>query len=164
MRYAMALLALCALAALAGRGDDPEPPGGGNAELKKLKGTWTVTKAVFGKRELKAPPGLTYTFDGDKLTRSMPIGKLKGNVKGKGDRELKYKVRIATKKKPHTIEMMPEGAKSGQVGIYKIEKGELYLTMGRGKGAKGAKGAVTPKDFTGDDAPVYVMTREKDGK
>src|SRR5262245_65809988 len=104
-----ATLALCALAALAGRADDPEPPGGMTAELKKLKGTWTVTRALFGKRELKAPPGMTYTFDGEKLTRSLPpFGKV-----GKGDRTVKYKVKLTTKKKPYTIEMIPEGAKTG---------------------------------------------------
>jgi uncharacterized protein (TIGR03067 family) len=167
LKTAVACVALCGLAVLAGRGDDPdpEPPGGANAELKKLKGTWTVTKAILGKRELKvARPGLTFTFDGDKLTRATPFGKLKGNVKGKGNRTLEYKVKIDTKKKPHTIELIGEGAKSGPVGIYKIEKGELFLAHPLTKDGKGVRVAVVPKDFSGDDAPVYVMTREKDKK
>jgi uncharacterized protein (TIGR03067 family) len=166
MRSALAILTVCGLAALAGRADDPcpEPPGGGKAELKNLKGKWTVTKAVFKNRELRAPPGLTYTFDGDKLTRTTPIGKGKGNIKGKDDRSIKYKVKLDTKKKPYKIEMIPEGAKTGQVAIYKIEKGELYLALGRLAFGKGAKAAEAPKDFSGDAGPVYVMTREKEAK
>ena len=66
-----AFVALCALAALAGRaeGPDPEPPAGAKAELAKLKGTWTVTRRSLGGREAKAPAGLVYTFKGDKVTR-----------------------------------------------------------------------------------------------
>jgi hypothetical protein len=81
-----------------------------------------------------------------------------------GSRGKHNKVKIDTKRRPHTIELVPLGAARGQVGVYKIEKGELYLTTGRTKGGKNARGVVTPKDFSGDDAPVYVMTREKDGK
>jgi uncharacterized protein (TIGR03067 family) len=109
------------------------------------------------KRELKTPPGLTYTFDGDKLTRETASGKAKGSKQT-------YKVKIDTKRRPHTIELVPLGAARGQVGVYKIEKGELYLTTGRTKGGKNARGVVTPKDFSGDGEPVYVMTREKGGK
>jgi uncharacterized protein (TIGR03067 family) len=143
----IAALALCALAALAGRAADPEPPGGGKAELKKLKGTWTVTKALWNNHGQRAPIGLTYTFDGDKLTCETP--QWRAEVV-----RTTYKVTIDTKKRPHTIELIREGAKSGQVGIYKIEKGELYLTMG-------LLAKMVPKDFKGDDAPVYVMKREK---
>jgi len=151
------LLALGGLAALAGRAadPDPEPPGGANAELKKLKGTWTVTKGVFNKRELKAPPGLTYTFEGNKLTRTAPFGKGKGNVKGKGGAQQTYKVKIDTKKKPYKIEMTPDNGGKTQVGIFKIEKDELFLVTGRGKDAK------APTDFTGADAMMMVMKKEK---
>src|SRR5262245_45311332 len=122
-----ALLALGGLAALAGRADDPdpEPPGGATAELKKLKGSWTVTKGVLNKRELKAPPGLTYTFEGNKLTRTAPFGKGKGI--GKGDNKQTYKVKIDTKKKPYKIELTPDGGGKALSGIFKIEKDELYL-------------------------------------
>jgi uncharacterized protein (TIGR03067 family) len=162
----IALLALCALAGAAGRAadPDPEPPGGANAELRKLKGKWTVTKVLSGTRELKLSPEMTFTFDGDKLTRSTSLGKPKGNVKGKVERSVKYRVKIDTKKKPHTIEMIPEDGKNGPVGIYKIEKGELYLALGRPTGPKGKTVYVAPKDFKGEAGPVYVMTREKAGK
>src|SRR5262245_38253439 len=81
-----AALSLWALSALAGRADEAEPPADAKAELKKLQGTWTVTKAMMGKREFKAPPGLTYTFDGDRLTQQTPLPKLAGG-KGKEDRK-----------------------------------------------------------------------------
>jgi uncharacterized protein (TIGR03067 family) len=152
------LLALCALAAAAGRANkaDPEPLAGAKAELKKLQGTWTVTKAIPGKR--KPPFEVTYTFDGDKLRRvAYPPGpKDRG---GKGMQRLPtYKVKIDTKMKPHGIELTRAGRKSGGVvlaGVYKIEKGELLLALGEGKNA--------PKDFkgVGEGVLVYVLKREK---
>jgi uncharacterized protein (TIGR03067 family) len=132
------------------RGDDPEPPAGAKAELAKLKGTWTVTKAVWGKREAKAPPGMTYAFDGDKLTRTTPLGK--------GAGKQTFKVKIDTKKKPYKITMTPEDKDKGQSGIFKVEKGELFLATGRGKGGK------APADFKGDDVMVLVMKKEEKAK
>lgn len=148
-----ALLALCALSVPGWRADDPEPepPGGGKAELKKLKGTWTVTKRLSGRRELKALASvMTFTFEGDRLTRTTSLNK--GNKKA--ERSVKFKVKLDTKKKPHTIEVTTESGKASLVGIYKIEKSELYLALGR-------PGKEAPKDFTGADAAVYVMRREK---
>jgi uncharacterized protein (TIGR03067 family) len=144
-----AVLVMCAVAALAGRADDPEPATT-KAELKKLKGTWTVTKAVWGKREAKAPPGMTYAFDGDKLTRTTPLGK--------GAGKQTFKVKIDTKKKPYKITMTPEDKDKGQSGIFKVEKGELFLATGRGKGGK------APADFKGDDVMVLVMKKEEKAK
>jgi len=159
MRTAAVLLALCGVAALAGRADDPdpEPPGGAKAELRKLKGTWTVTKTVWQGREVKARPGLTYTFDGDKLTKAVPA-LAAGKIKAKALKQT-YKVKIDAKKEPHAIELIPDGGGAGQAGVYKIEKGQLHLATGRP--GRGAKGAVAPKDFSGDAGPVFVMTREK---
>src|SRR5262249_8389863 len=95
-----ALLALCALAALAGRADeaDPEPPSA-KAELKKLQGSWTVTKWLAKGDELKVRPGMTYTFDGDRLTRPGPIT----------GRRQTFKVKLDTGKRPHSIKLTPEG-------------------------------------------------------
>src|SRR5262245_39879830 len=116
-----ALLALCALAGAAGRADgpDPEPPADAKAELKKLQGTWTVTKMLAKGDELMARAGTTYTFDGDRLTRAAP-------VTGRGERKQTFKVKVDTRKRPHKIVLIPEGAKTRPVAIYKIEKGELY--------------------------------------
>jgi uncharacterized protein (TIGR03067 family) len=151
LKPTFAFVAMCALAALAGRGAEPDPePPVGNAELLKLKGTWSVTQAVGNKRELKAPPGLTYTFDGDKLTHTAPLGK------GNETHTRKYKVKIDTKKKPYKITMTPEGKDKGLVGIYKIEKGVLHLAMG--------KGGKPPADFSGDGAVAFEMKQEKGKK
>jgi uncharacterized protein (TIGR03067 family) len=157
-----ALLGLCALAALGGRADDPdpEPPGGGQAELKKLKGTWTVTKILAGNREVKLSSTTTFTFDGDKLTRTTSLAK----AKKKAERSLKYKVKLDTKKQPHRIELVPDNGKNSQVGIYKIEKGQLHFAPGRPTGKNGNISYVVPRDFKGEQGPVYVMTREKGGK
>src|SRR5262245_16647123 len=149
-KTARAMLALCALAALAGRADDPEPDTT-KAELKKLQGTWTVTKRVLGGREAKAPAGLIYTFDGDKVTRrfAAPEGKA-------GGRQV-LTVTIDTAKTPHRLTMKAVGSKSA-VYIYKIEKGELYLATGRGKGAK------VPDEIKGDDVALMVLKKEEKPK
>ena len=65
-----------------------------------------------------------------------------------------FTVKIDTKKAPHTIELTSATGKRDLVGIYKIEGGELYLALGRGKNA--------PKDFKGEAGEVHVMTRQKD--
>src|SRR5262245_1654886 len=104
-----AVLVMCAVAALAGRADGPEPDTT-KAELKKLQGTWKVTKRIVGKAETKAL--CTFTFDGDKLTRTMP------NPRGEGDIKVAYKVKADTKKTPHTIELI-EDRKRPPVGIVK---------------------------------------------
>src|SRR5262245_20151655 len=126
-----ATLALCALA-VAGRADNAEPPGAA-AELKKLKGTWVATRRMAKGDEVKAPAGTTYTFDGDKLTRTT------ASAKGEQPATAVFKFKIDTRKRPHRIELMPEGGKKVQPGIYKIENGELYLALGpaHGRGAAG---------------------------
>jgi uncharacterized protein (TIGR03067 family) len=143
----LTLVVLCvALVAQARSEDDPEPPGGGKA-LRELKGTWTVTRALFGNRESKAPPGLTYAFGGDKLTRKTPFGK--------GNNNLTFKVKLDTSKKPYRITMTPENGGNAQSGIFKIENGELFIATARGKDAK------PPADFKGNDVSVMIMTKEK---
>jgi uncharacterized protein (TIGR03067 family) len=151
---ASAVLALCALAALAGRADEAEPDPA-KEELKKLQGKWTVTKVLSSDGEGKPSSEMTLTFDGDKLTQSTYLATLKV----KDDRTMTYTVKVGTKKRPHTITLTHKGDKRSQAGTYKIEKGVLYLALGLP--VRGGKGAVAPKDFSGDTGPVYVMTREK---
>ena len=146
----IAFVSLCALAAAAGRADDPEPTGGDKAELAKLKGKWTVTGRVLGGREAKSPTGLTYTFDGDKVTRRFEA------PEGKAGGRQELTVTIDTSKKPHRLTLSAGRKGKGTVYIYKIEKGELYL-------ATGLKG-VMPKGFKGDDVVVLVMKKEVKGK
>jgi len=144
----LALAALCALAA-AGRADDPEPPGGLTG-LRALKGTWVVSRALYKGREVKVPPGVTYAFDGAGLTWTMPADKIVG------ERKQTFRVKVNTAKKPHTIELVAKGEGKGTAGVYKVEKGELRLSIWRPKGAN------APKDLSGDEVPVLVM--EKQGK
>jgi uncharacterized protein (TIGR03067 family) len=164
----IALLALCALAAAAGRAADPDPePAGAEAELKKLKGTWAVTKVLAGRRmgrnvvmtELKRRGGMTFTFDGDKLVITQEAA-AKG--KGKVDATQSYKVKIDAKKKPHAIDLFEDGRGPVVAWIYKIEKGELYLARSPGPTRKDPKPPERPKDFEGEGVQLYVLTREKD--
>jgi uncharacterized protein (TIGR03067 family) len=143
-----ALLALCALAAVAGRADDAEPAADAKAELKKLQGAWTVTKVRANGKEREPRVRLRFTFTGDKLRR------VSGPDKDKEIFSETFKVKLDTKKKPHTIELIDQVRRNNRAGVYKIEKGELFLALGTPKKA--------PKDFKGEFEPVYVMTREKD--
>src|SRR5262245_63486232 len=116
MRSAAALLALCALAAVAGRADDPEPPAK-DADLKALQGTWKVTSATGGGKPAGDVAKLVVAFGKGKLTAKH------------GDRE---KARESTftldpKKDPKQIDITHDGRT--QPGIYKIEKGTLYLSL-----------------------------------
>src|SRR5262245_32635693 len=155
-RTTSTILALCALAALAGRADDPEPPGGAAAELKKLKGTWVVTKSLVNGEDRKERGKLTWSFDGDKLTWTGRTTKGPGTARGGvGVATATYKVKVDTKKKPHTIELTPEGKGNCQPGVFKVEKGLLYLALSVAKSGKASE------DFTGTRGTVYVMTREK---
>jgi uncharacterized protein (TIGR03067 family) len=163
MRQRLAvILALCGLASLAPRAaePDPEPPGAAKAELGKLKGTWAVTRALAGQRELKAPAGMTYTFDGDKLAAHMPfVGKgttLKFKSKDAG-REA-FKVKVDGKKRPFKIMLIPTAGGRTHSGTFKVEKGELFLALARNKGGQ------VPKDFSGDGALVLVLKKEASGE
>jgi len=142
----LALFFCAASSARAEDDDDPEPGGGSSQAQRALKGTWTVTKAVFLGRETKAPPGMTYAFERDKLVRTTPFGK-GGNQN--------YEVKIDARKKPYRITMTPEGGGKAQSGIFKIEKGELFLATGVGKDGKAAE------DFSGTNGGVMVMTKDK---
>jgi uncharacterized protein (TIGR03067 family) len=143
VRWPLLVLTL-ALAPLASRGeDDPEPPGG-SAELRKLKGTWTVSRRIIGGKESKPPRQITYTFEGDKLTLDSGLGKKQTS-----------KVKIDTKKRPFAIELTLEGTNTVRVGIYKIEKGELFLALVSAKAPK------PPTTFDGTTGSVMVLTQDK---
>ena len=55
-----------------------------------------------------------------------------------------------------TLELIAEGEKTGTVGLCKMEKGELFLVVVQPKGVK----ALT--DFTGLEAPVYVLRHARE--
>jgi len=139
----LSLALFCAAPAAGADDEDPEPP---SQALGALKGTWTATKVVFAGREAKAPPGITYALERGKLVRSVPAGK-GGNQT--------FEVKVDARKKPYRITMTPEGGGRAQSGIFKIEKGELFLATGAGKDGKG------PEDFSGTTGGVMVMSKEK---
>jgi uncharacterized protein (TIGR03067 family) len=138
------LLLMLSLPPLALRADetDPEPPGSDAGELRKLKGTWTVSRAIIGGKEAKPPLRITYTFEGSKVT--VNSGRL-----------TTMKVKIDTKKKPFTIELTPDGSNAPRPGIYKIEKGELFLALGSATRGK------APTTFDGQTGSVMVLTQDK---
>jgi uncharacterized protein (TIGR03067 family) len=139
-----AALALCALAALAGRADEAEPPASAKAELKKLKGTWTVTKWLAKGDEFEARAGMTYTFDGNRLTRVWP-------VTGRGGRA---DVQGEARHQEGAAQDHDDARRQGKAhsGAYKFEKGLLHLATARGGDAT---------DFDGRGVQVLVMKREK---
>lgn len=126
--------------AAAGTDDDPEPPITSASELRKLRGTWTVTHGINNCKEVKPARLTTYTFEGNTVT-----------IKG-GPRPYEKKVKIDTRKRPFTIEVSLEGSpKVG--GIYKVENGKLFLAL------KSAKAEKPPTTFDGNTGRVLVMTR-----
>ena len=141
-----AILALCALAAVTGRADDPEPLAGEKAELAKLEGTWVVTKAIWGKREARSTPATTYSFDADRLVVVVPPPR--------GEGKQTFKVKLDTKKTPYRYTLTPDGGGKAQSGVYKFEKGLLYLARRRG-------GDATDFEGNGRNVEVLVMKKEK---
>src|SRR5262245_29403968 len=133
MRRAFVLLLALSLSPALARGDDdPEPPGKGGTELRKLKGKWAVTRRVFRGTELKGGVTATYEFNGDKVT--VDTGRLKYVAKVKAD----------VKNKPATLELTREDTKTTSRLAFKIEKGELHLVLSPPKGNVQAD-----EDFTG---------------
>src|SRR5262245_8230147 len=123
--------------------DDPEPPGGGR-EFVKLKGKWTVIRVILGGREVNPPRPISYTFESGKVTTEF------------GTQKRTTRVKLDARKRPATIEFIPQGAAKGQVSIYQIERGELKIASAPAKGEK-----TTPTSFDGRTGTVLVLTREK---
>src|SRR3954467_14497445 len=125
-------LALVALAAAAACADDvdPEPKSKG----KDVEGNWEVVKAI-GDKGGPPPAGLVLKF---------AKGKVSVSFMNQKDKAHSYK--LDTKKKPAHIDLTDENGKT-VAGIYKIEKGELYVCIGERTGKR-------PADFAGKDDPV----------
>lgn len=138
------VLALCVLSPLLSRADDPEPPGKGGAELRKLRGKWVVDRAIFAGKESKpnVKVNITYTFDGDKVTYD------------NGKTTYVSKIKLDTKKKPFVMEVTREDTKLTRKWVYKIEKDELHLVTV-------LKGDPKDEDLSGKNSSVLIFTREK---
>jgi uncharacterized protein (TIGR03067 family) len=134
-----ALLLALALAPL--RADDPEPPTPKEAELKALQGTWQVTSA----KSDSAP--------GDLTKATITFAKSKLMVRHGKNTPKESTFTIDPKKSPKQIDITFGG--KTEVGIYKVEKGELHLCVSEG----GNK--VRPKSFTEKGALQLTLKRAK---
>src|SRR5262245_6760455 len=141
-RAVIMALALSVLAAAARAEDDPEPPGKGGPELRKLKGKWAVTRWVLGGKERKFNSELTYEFTGDKVT--VVNGKIKSVAT----------VKVNAKNEPAVLELIREDIKTSTKMACKIDKGELFLVATPRNGDVQAG-----EDFSGKSRPLMVLTR-----
>jgi uncharacterized protein (TIGR03067 family) len=121
--------------------DDPEPPGKGGPELRKLRGKWVGTRLISRGKEGKLGQGITYVFDGDKLTYES------------GKRTYSAKVKVDAKNKVRLLEVTRDDTKATVKWAFEIRKGELYLAI------KGED--LTKEDFSGNNGIVMVLEREK---
>jgi len=122
--------------------DDPEPPGKG----KELLGNWVVVKVVGKGPGGPVPNDLMLTFEKDKMVVNV------------GDRDkLTHKYVIDAKKKPPHIDFTDGNSGKKIEGIYKIDKGELYLCIGEATNRR-------PANFDGKEEPVIVMKRQQKKK
>lgn len=136
------LLAAASLAGLASFAADPEPPATKDADLKALQGTWQVTSATEDGRPEKGVAGATFTFAKNKLTA----------------REAKAEVEEVTftldaGKSPKQIDITRNGGTDA--GIYKVEKGVLYLCLPEGRDKP------RPKRFASRDALLIILKKAK---
>jgi len=118
--------------------DDPEPPNKGG----EIRGTWVFSRVVGNGPG--APPGdVELTFEKGKATVKV------------GDQLTKsHKFTIDPRKKPAHIDITDSDRGKKIEGIYKIDKGELYLCIGERTGKR-------PTAFDGKQEPVIVMKRQK---
>lgn len=138
MTRAAALLLLLAPFPAAWAADDPEPPNKGGA----IQGTWVLVRHVGEGRP--GPNNLELTFQKDKL------------IVKNGDRHFAtHTFTIDPKKKPAHLDLIDGNRKDKKVaGIYKIEKGELYVCIGERTGTR-------PTSFDGKAEAVLVLRRQK---
>jgi uncharacterized protein (TIGR03067 family) len=146
MRRAFVLLLSLSLSPALARGDDnPEPPGKGGPEMRKLQGKWAVTRRVLRGKDVQSKVVQTYEFAGDKVT--VDSGKFKYVAT----------VKLDVKNKPMVLELTREGVKAISKIAFKFDKGELYLAV-----AAPPQGKVSAdEDFSGKDGMLMVLSREK---
>jgi uncharacterized protein (TIGR03067 family) len=139
MRKTSVLVLLFALFAPPARADevDPEPP-----RSKSILGKWEFERVLS---ELPEMPrrGLVLTFEKDKLSVSR-MGQRVDTV---------YTIKVDPRKEPAHLDIDDAERKKKIEGIYKIEKGELYLCIGERTGKR-------PTTFDGKDEVVIVLKKQ----
>jgi hypothetical protein len=138
---ALALTLMLALAAQCHAGDvDPEPPGAG---VRQLLGKWESVKHVS--KGVERPFTTTsYAFEKDKATCTFGGGK-----GGPTRQERTYKIDARRR-----AVLMTYNGKT-QTHFFKIEKGELYLSIDRSNDLR-AKPA-----FSGKTSPMVIFKKAK---
>jgi hypothetical protein len=145
MRTFALALALLALTSLTRADDvDPEPPGQG---VRQLLGKWESTKNVS--KGVERPFTTTsYHFERDKVT-------CKYGAKSQTTQERTYKIDARRR----AVLMTYHG--TTRTHFYKIEKGELYLSIDRSKDPDAKKDPNVKPDFTGKTTPVLILKKVK---
>jgi uncharacterized protein (TIGR03067 family) len=138
------MAAMLALAGIARADEDPEPPGGA-AALRQLKGTWVSVRRIAGGKETEFAEMATYKFEGDKASYTFGKG-------GKTARVMKFE---ADRKRPFAFQVIQENTKAATRYFFKIEKGELHLTLDRSKDPNARP------DFSGKVMPVVIYKRQQ---
>jgi len=145
MRTFALMAAMLALAGITRAEDtDPEPPGN-TASLRKLKGTWVSVRRIVGGKEGAFAEMATYKFEGDKATYIFGKG-------SKSTRDMKFE---ADRKRPNAFRVIQENTKTVTKYFFKIEKGELYLTLDRSNDPN------AKADFSGKVMPVVIYKQQK---
>ena len=117
---------------------DPEPSGG---SLRRLEGVWRH-RAVLERGKERAAD-VTYTFAKGRVTYS--VG---------GDGGTREAALVPDKRRKDIIELKGERGRPARY-LFKFEKDKLYLRPI-------PPGDADPKpDFSGNTAPVLILTREK---
>jgi uncharacterized protein (TIGR03067 family) len=144
-------VALLACLLIAAADPCPEPTEDGKADLKKMQGTWKVTKLEEGGRAV----------DASKIGTRIIVSKDKLTIKDKNRDEV-VTFQLNAKKKPREIDLVPlrpNGKPDDMVpGIYKLEKDTLTICFGKGDKAPRPKGFDTKER----GVSVLVMQRVKE--
>lgn len=124
---------------------DPEPVSPPEAELKKLQGTWELTKVVLGGTDqTKEKKGATLVFQKNRLTLNDGPNKAE-----------QLTVTLDPKQKPPHIDLSPANDNRPVKGIYKLQKDELTIAFTEA-------GQERPKDFDAKGVRgLLVMKRQK---
>jgi uncharacterized protein (TIGR03067 family) len=147
-RVMLGLVALLAVVA-PGVADDKPKEEAAKEEVKKLQGTWQVTKWIHHSEEPAAADEIKhFTFEFKDRTVTLR--------KSKGDEGKEMKYTLDPSKKPRSFDL-PEGGADGDVaeGIYKIDGDELTICIIGG--IRNDKAAPRPTEFKASKREKYTL-------
>jgi uncharacterized protein (TIGR03067 family) len=139
LTLAAALLAVCVADRRAAAGDDPEPPGSG---VGRLRGKWVSVRRIQNGKETAYVNQSTYAFERDKVRYTW--------------KTQDYSMKVDLDRKRPFAMTLTKDQTAPKKYHYKIEKGELWLTLDR-SGDPNSK-----PDFRGaGQTSVFIYKREK---